>query len=182
MVAVVGVVGTLVSGTLAHRGALRSKRLELDHLLRERREERGAVERRENLEARRASYVVLNQSLRQLHGALWSWMRDLEAGRGGDGPPPEVTEADHAVRDAYAEAQMVASDEVLAAASDVWWLMRSAREQAGAAEKIRELLERASGGLYTARQTMRHDLGITALPVERPEGYGQAADAAAGSS
>lgn len=39
-------------------------------------------------------------------------------------------------------------------------------------DDIRERLERASEGLYEVRQTMRRDLGVSALPVGRPDGYG----------
>ncbi|MFF4695696.1 hypothetical protein [Streptomyces chattanoogensis] len=39
-------------------------------------------------------------------------------------------------------------------------------------DEARDQLERASEGLYEVRQTMRRDLGITELPIGRPDGYG----------
>ncbi|MEU9114539.1 hypothetical protein AB0D04_22780 [Streptomyces sp. NPDC048483] len=187
IVAVVGVLGTLVSGLLAHRGALRSKTLELRHAAQERRDERRAQERRELTETRRASYANLNQSLRHFHAALFRRYQDLAAGQAdGDAcgqPPPEVDDARQALRDVYAEAQMVASDEVLKTGGGVVHLLSRIqrmldplRREQGARETLleeaRDGLERASEGLYEVRQTMRKDLGITELPIARPDGYG----------
>lgn len=70
VVAVVGVTGTLASGLMAHRSALRSKSAELDHAERQRRDEQLVVERRETLSERRASCAALNQRLRQFHSLL----------------------------------------------------------------------------------------------------------------
>ncbi len=78
---------------------------------------------------------------------------------------------------------MVASDGVLAAGGGLVHLMSriqrlldpEAPDPAGREARLTEArdgLKRASEGLYEVRQTMRRDLGITELPIERPEGYG----------
>ncbi|MEU0805510.1 hypothetical protein [Streptomyces sp. NPDC005970] len=182
VVAVVGVLGTLMSGLLTHRSALRSKTVELEHARQEKREERQVLEHREMLEARRVSYAAFNQSLRQFHAALSQHYLDLVAGRGDGETRPEVEEARRALRDVYAEAQMVASDEVLTIGGGVVHLLSGVqslldphlREDDPLEELLAEAKDRlgtGSEGLYEVRQTMRKDLGITELPVERPHGY-----------
>jgi uncharacterized membrane protein YdfJ with MMPL/SSD domain len=184
VVAVVGVLGTLVSGILAHRSALRSKMVELEHASQQRQEEQHAQERREMLEARRASYAIFNQNLRQFHAALSRRFLDLATEQpDAQQPRPEVEEARHALRTAYAEAQMVASDEVLEIGGSVvrqLFRIQSLLDPPGQEEKTsaealdeaKDWLEQVSEGLYEVRQTMRKDLGITELPIQRPYGYG----------
>ncbi|WP_405759235.1 hypothetical protein OG234_11510 [Streptomyces sp. NBC_01420] len=182
VVAVVGVAGTLASGVLAHRGALKAKTVELDRAERQRRDEQLAAERREALAARRASYAVFNQRLRQFHSVLSKDYFALAAGEPGPDRAREREEPRRVLRDVYAEAQMVISDDVLAAAGGVVHQLHRIHALLGPHERgeeadeslddIRERLERASEGLYEVRQTMRRDLGVSALPVGRPDGYG----------
>ncbi|WP_329025447.1 MULTISPECIES: hypothetical protein [unclassified Streptomyces] len=182
VVAVVGVAGTLASGVLAHRGALKAKTVELDRAERQRRDEQLAAERREALAARRASYAVFNQRLRQFHSVL---SKDYFALAAGEADPDRAREREdprRVLRDVYAEAQMEISDDVLAAAGGVVHQLHRIHALLGPHERgeeadeslddIRERLERASEGLYEVRQTMRRDLGVSALPVGRPDGYG----------
>ncbi|SED62261.1 hypothetical protein SAMN05216483_4189 [Streptomyces sp. 2131.1] len=181
-VAVVGVAGTLASGVLAHRGALKAKTEELDRAERQRRDEQLAAERREALAARRASYAVFNQRLRQFHSVLSQDYFALAAGEAAPDRAREREEPRCVLRDVYAEAQMVISDDVLAAAGGVVHQLHRIHALLGRHERgdtadeslddIRERLERASEGLYEVRQTMRRDLGVSALPVQRPDGYG----------
>ncbi|MEU9533032.1 hypothetical protein AB0D00_11995 [Streptomyces sp. NPDC048213] len=184
VVAVVGVAGTLASGVMAHRGALRAKTVELDRAERQRRDEQLAAERREALAARRASYAVFNQRLRQFHSVLSKDYFALAAGEADPGRAREREEPRRVLRDVYAEAQMVNSDDVLAAAGGVVHQLHRIHALLGPHERgeeadeslddIRERLERASEGLYEVRQTMRRDLGVSVLPVRRPDGYGAA--------
>lgn len=184
VVAVVGVAGTLASGVMAHRGALKAKTVELDRAERQRRDEQLAAERREALAARRASYAVFNQRLRQFHSVLSKDYFALAAGEAAPGRAREREEPRRVLRDVYAEAQMVISDEVLTVAGGVVHQLHRIHALLGPHERgeeadeslddIRERLERASEGLYEVRQTMRRDLGVSALPVRRPEGYGAA--------
>ncbi|NEC66047.1 hypothetical protein [Streptomyces sp. SID9727] len=182
VVAVVGVAGTLMSGVMAHRGALRAKTVELDRAERLRREELLADERREALAARRATYAVFNQRLRQFHSVLSKDYFALAAGEARPGQGREREETRQVLRDVYAEAQMVVSDAVLSVAGGVVHQLHRIHALLGPHERgdtaeeslddIRERLERASEGLYEVRQTMRRDLGVSALPVHRPDGYG----------
>jgi hypothetical protein len=187
VVAVVGVLGTLMSGLLAHRGSLRAKHVELTHLARERQEERRAQERREIREQRRASYALFNQALRQHHAALFRQYLDLRAGRTDTAAHAEVRETGDALRDVYAESQMVASDDVMTMGGGVFHLLSRIRALlAGESadrdglevplDEVERRLRRASRGLYEVRQTMRADLGITQLPAERPDGHGATLD------
>lgn len=167
---------------LAHRGALKAKTVELDRAERQRRDEQLAAERREALAARRASYAVFNQRLRQFHSVL---SKDYFALAAGEADPDRAREREdprRVLRDVYAEAQMEISDDVLAAAGGVVHQLHRIHALLGPHERgeeadeslddIRERLERASEGLYEVRQTMRRDLGVSALPVGRPDGYG----------
>lgn len=182
IVAVVGVVGTLVSGLLAHRSALRAKSVELDHAERQKREEQLAVERREALSERRASYTAFNQGLRQFHTVLSRHYLALASGQAAPQQGQEREETRRTLYDVYAAAQMVATDEVLVAGGDVVHrlhrihaLLRQHEQEIAADESlddIRNRLERASEGLHEVRQTMRRDLGITELSIQRPDGYG----------
>ncbi|WP_416971958.1 hypothetical protein [Streptomyces sp. 4F14] len=186
VVAVVGVAGTLLSGVLAHRGALRSTSMELEHARLEREAERAATERRENVEARRASYVQLNRAIRELHLLLWQHREGLAAGTDdASAQTAERADARRELREAYATAQLVVTDEVLQAAGRIvhqlnrvhTQLERHEQQSPGTREPLDALLERlqkASEGLYEVRQHMRRDLGITNLPVERPEDHGAA--------
>ncbi|MGW7352598.1 hypothetical protein [Streptomyces sp. NPDC054784] len=183
VVAVVGVLGTLVSGVLAHRGALRSKAMELDHAERIRREERVTEERRESVNDRRAAYTSLNHQLRQFHQVLFHHHQALEAGQADPDRTRAREESRHSLRGVYAEAQMVVPDDVLLAGGGlvhqlhrIHVLLAQHEQQAAADESlhdIKERLERASEGLYETRQTMRRSLGISELPIGRPEGYGR---------
>ncbi|MFC8535368.1 hypothetical protein ACFUJY_15595 [Streptomyces sp. NPDC057249] len=182
IVAVVGVAGTLVSGVMAHRGALRAKTVELDRAERLRREELLADERREALGARRAVYAVFNQRLRQFHSVLSKDYLALASGQARPQQGQEREEPRRVLRDVYAEAQMVISDDVLSVAGGVVHQLHRihallGRHEQGTAgdeplDDVGERLERASEGLYEVRQVMRRDLGVSVLPVSRPDGYG----------
>ncbi|MDT0308419.1 hypothetical protein RM780_15830 [Streptomyces sp. DSM 44917] len=183
IVAVVGVTGTLASGLFAHRSALRTKAVELEHAARQSREERVDAERRASLEARRTSYIALNQAMRQFHAALSA---DRASAAAGEAPGAGREEYRRALRDAYAQAQMIATDAVLVAGGDLvhrlnrihrllaaWETSGAPEGGSGAPDGIGERLEESSRLLYEVRQRMRLDLGITELPVERPDGHGE---------
>ncbi|GES31150.1 hypothetical protein AB0G60_12910 [Streptomyces angustmyceticus] len=182
IVAVVGVAGTLLSGVLAHRSTLRSKSMELGHEEQQRCEERLAEERREALNERRASYAALNQHLRHFHQALSRHFLVLEAGHASAQQTQAREESRRNLREVYAEAQMTVPDDVLTSGGNLVHqlhrihVLLSQHEQEATTDEplsdIKERLERASESLYEVRQTMRRDLGITELPIRRPDGYG----------
>lgn len=185
IVAVVGVLGTLASGLLAQRSAMRTKLAELEHVERQRHEERMTQENRENREMRRKSYAELNQAMRQFHTTLSRHFLAVEAGREeGVSQTQERVQDRQALYDIYAETQMVASDAVLVPAGRLVHGLHRAHRLLGQHEgdtpgstpeeslgEIRARLEQASEQLYEVRQVMRQDLGITELPVTRPDDH-----------
>lgn len=186
IIGIVGVVGTLASGLLAHRSALRTKRIELDHAERQVREERRESDRQAYLAARRATYVTLNQSLRNYHSALWDLAPTLRTGGGSGEARQEQADraglARQALSEAYAEAQMLVSDDVLTVVGAlthrlhlIYKILMQHHTGEPADEDLDAVHERLLGtseGLYEARQTMRKDLGITSLPISRPSDHG----------
>ncbi len=155
--------------------------MELDHTERQRREDLSAADHREAVNERRASYTALNHHLRQFHQALSKHYLALEAGQANP-RTQDREESRHNLRSVYAEAQMVVPDDVLAAGGNlvhqlhrIHILLTQHEQQAAADESlgdVKQRLERASECLYEVRQTMRRDLGITELPINRPDGYG----------
>ncbi|ESP96091.1 hypothetical protein EES44_14160 [Streptomyces sp. ADI96-15] len=104
-VAVVGVVGTLLSALLTQRAADRSRQ-------RERERAELARERRGELLEMRTCYVALNTATRQYLAALTDLVHALR--RDGSGPVRQrLTEARDQHRDVYAEAQLRVPDPVL---------------------------------------------------------------------
>ncbi|GAA2532781.1 hypothetical protein GCM10010295_13920 [Streptomyces intermedius] len=104
-VAVVGVVGTLLSALLTQRAADRSRQ-------RERERAELARERRGELLEVRTCYVALNTATRQYLAALTDQVHALR--RDGSGPVRQrLTDARDQHRDVYAEAQLRVPDPVL---------------------------------------------------------------------
>ncbi|MEU6285483.1 hypothetical protein, partial [Streptomyces sp. NPDC047028] len=129
-----------------------------------------------------ASYAAFNQRLRQFHSVLSRDYLALASGQANPQQGQERQEPRRILRDVYAEAQMVISDDVLVVASNIVHQLHRIHALLGQYEQeiateepledIRDRLERASEGLYEVRQTMRRDLGVSALPIHRPDGYG----------
>lgn len=181
VIAVVGVVGTLLSGLLAHRSALRAKSIDIAHTERQQRKQELAQERRESHDARRATYTALNQALRQFHAILFREHRARAEGVDASSLASLAEQREEArgtLRDVYAEAQMVVPDDVLTISGRVvhqlfrvHTLLSRENPSDEALRDVAERLSRTSELLYEVRQTMRKDLGITALPIERPGDY-----------
>lgn len=186
IIAVVGVLGTLFSGLLAHRSSVHAKQIELDHATRRIREEREDARSSANLEARRTSYAEINRTLRNYHSALRATLMALQDGRavGSDtgGTRGALDEAREELRATFAVSQMIASDEVLNPVGELVQLLHflynnivphaEGSTPGFSLEDLRTRLDKASQGLYEVRQIMRRDLGLTSSPVERPDGYG----------
>ncbi|EST20669.1 hypothetical protein [Streptomyces roseochromogenus] len=112
VVAVVGVVGTLLSALLTQRAAERSRRRE---------QERAERARARALEAEqlRTCYVALNTASRQYLAALTDQLHALLRTEDPRAARQRLTEARDLHRDVYAEAQMRLPDPVLALAGEV---------------------------------------------------------------
>ncbi|WP_234544120.1 hypothetical protein [Streptomyces shenzhenensis] len=127
-VALVGVGGTLGAAILTQSRADRTKRMEIEAVLAQSREERRhaeelrQAERSEQktqalVELRRSCYVSLNTASRQYMTAQVNLLHALQTGSGVDLCLEQLEASRTAQRDSYAEAEMVVPDEVLAAAA-----------------------------------------------------------------
>ncbi|MFF8731207.1 hypothetical protein ACF073_32680 [Streptomyces sp. NPDC015171] len=110
VVAVVGVVGTLLSALLTQRAADRSRR-------RERERAEAVRERRRQAQELRACYVALNTCARQYLAALTDQVHALGRGEELRTVRQRLTEARDQYRDVYAEAQIRMPERVLALAA-----------------------------------------------------------------
>lgn len=142
VVAIVGVTGTLLSAFLGQRYSMLGRQLELKHQREERHEERDERDRRANLTDRRDAYIVLNSAARAFRQSLKNYLFTADK--------DTATELERTRRDflhRYAEAQLIAHDQVLNAAHQV---------SAELAETYGQLKK-----LDTARQEGReHDLDL----------------------
>ncbi|MEU2712826.1 hypothetical protein [Streptomyces sp. NPDC007205] len=112
VMAVVGVVGTLLSALLTQRAAERSRQRERE------RTERARMRARE-AEERRTCYVALNTASRQYLAALTDQVHALSRTEDPRAVRQRLTEARDLHRDVYAEAQMRLPDSVLVLAGEV---------------------------------------------------------------
>ncbi|MEU6510596.1 MULTISPECIES: hypothetical protein [unclassified Streptomyces] len=164
-VAVVGVVGTLLSALLTQRAADRGHRRELEHAERVR-------ERRAHTRELRSCYVALNTSARQYLAALTDQMHALGRGDEARVVRQRLAEARDQYRDVYAEAQMRLPEPVLDLAGDlshelgvVYGMVRRLDEGApragDAPDAVRAGIEAQWGRLRRMRREMRADLGVS---------------------
>lgn len=112
VVAVVGVVGTLLSALLTQRAAERSRQREQERAERTR-------ARMWEAEQRRTCCVALNTASRQYLAALTDQLHALLRTEGSGAARQRLTEARDLHREVYAEAQMRLPDPVLALAGEV---------------------------------------------------------------
>ncbi|MFF5531855.1 hypothetical protein ACFY71_05185 [Streptomyces cinerochromogenes] len=163
LVAVVGVVGTLLSALLTQRAADRSRRRE-----QERAEE--ARERRRHAQELRACYVSLNTSARQYLAALTDQVHALGRDEEVRTVRQRLTEARDQYRDVYAEAQLRMPDRVLDLAGGlshdlgmVYGMVRRLDDGAPRAgdspDAVRESIDELWGRLRRMRREMRSELG-----------------------
>ncbi|MCT2591571.1 hypothetical protein LHJ74_16975 [Streptomyces sp. N2-109] len=111
-VAVVGVLGTLMSALLTQRAADRSRQREQERAERER-------ERRSDTEARRSGYIALNTAARQYLAALTDQLHALSRTDDVRDVRHRLTETRDLHRDVHAEAQMRMPERVLDLAAEV---------------------------------------------------------------
>ncbi|OIJ97072.1 hypothetical protein BIV23_31710 [Streptomyces monashensis] len=112
MVAVVGVVGTLLSALLTQRAADHSRRREQERTEQVR-------ERRRHAQELRACYVALNTSARQYLAALTDQLHALGREEERRVVRQRLAEARDQYRDVYAQAQMRVPERVLGLAGDL---------------------------------------------------------------
>ncbi|MET9037697.1 hypothetical protein [Streptomyces mirabilis] len=171
LVAVVGVVGTLLSALLTQRAADRSRQREQERAeqLRERRSEAQEL---------RSCYVVFNTSARQYLAALTDHLHALGRDEDLRSVRQRLTEARDQHRDAYAEAQMRLPERVLELAGDlshdlgaVYGMVRRLDDgvpRAGdSPAAMQESIDVLWGGLREMRREMRADLGASRVDFGR---------------
>ncbi|MBE9500447.1 MULTISPECIES: hypothetical protein [Streptomyces] len=171
VVAVVGVVGTLLSALLTQRAADRSRRREQD-----RAEE--LWQRRSQAQELRSCYVALNTSARQYLAALTDQLHALGRTEDLASARQRLTEARDLYRDVYAEAQLRVPERVLDVAGD---LSRELGAVYGAVRRLDEGAPRDGdspsaaqrridalwGRLRQARREMRAELGVSPSGPDR---------------
>jgi hypothetical protein len=181
-VAVVGVAGTLGAAQLTQSRADRTKRLELQTLTQQQREDRDHAERlrqaeadearhRELITQRRSCYITLNTASRQYQTAQINLMYALRTGTDVDACLEQMEARRTVHRDSYAEAQMIVPPAVLAAASaasrqlnrgygTLKRLVASLPADGAALDAFASETETAWALLSQMRHVMRLDLGV----------------------
>lgn len=173
VVAILGVIGTLVSPLLAQWTVARSRKLEFDLQDRQRRADREDARVAQALEERRSIYARLNTAARQYTQELRAYLRSISSDEVTDDGRSALAGARQAYRDLYSEAQMIMPDRVLEAAVLVNEGLAAAYGTARRLEasnsrdleaEIKETQEYCRGKLYVLiadmRQVMREDLGV----------------------
>ncbi|MGW4824740.1 hypothetical protein ACWEP4_38940 [Streptomyces sp. NPDC004227] len=188
-VAVVGVVGTLGAALLTQSRADRLKRYELEAIARQQREERAHAEgvRQQEVRAaahheltdlRRACYVALNTTARQYQTAQINLMYALRARDDAEIQvcAEQLEERRLAVRDSYAEAQMIVPAIVLTKAqaangqlNSTYGLLKRLLAGGPASDSQLDALEAETemswAQLSNLRRAMRSDLGVDEASV-----------------
>ncbi|MFF8022754.1 hypothetical protein ACFZDJ_16800 [Streptomyces sp. NPDC007896] len=118
IVAIVGVGGTLASAVITQVLAQRAESRRLDREQQIRAAEQRASEDQRKIDQLRSCYAQLNAHDRQYRDAMLAYAYELKSGS-TDADATEVSSARRAQRDTRAEAQLLASDAVLAAESPV---------------------------------------------------------------
>jgi hypothetical protein len=172
LIAVIGVCGTLGATWLTQKHADHTKERELDHAERQRRADYEDRAREAALNTRRAAYVALNMQSRQYLTAMRNHVHALKLAPGSTSGMDEVEERRADYRNCYAEAQMIASDAVLATAREangalnqmygvLKRLENGTAMEGESAESARALIDGTRELLHELRLLMRSDLGVS---------------------
>jgi len=169
LVAVVGVVGTLLAPITTAWVSSRSRRQEFDFQQRSELTKRHMDDDQANLERLRDAYVALNSGARRYR---FQMMEDLYAIRAGTAPDPATEVARAEFQDTYAKAQMLVPDDVLRRCQTVRVALADARKLlaplAGSAEHDQRKWQEAHTflmemweAILAMQRAMRQDLGIS---------------------
>ncbi|MGW4935136.1 hypothetical protein ACWEQH_19260 [Streptomyces sp. NPDC004166] len=171
VIAALGVAGTLASGLLTQRAAARARMAELEQDHRHRRAEEERSRRQTLLEKRHACYVSLNMTDRQFHSTLLLHIDAIRIGLDTDRTRTAMEAARDAMREQWAEAQLVLPDALLPLAAKangiLWKIYEMIRRVEGGHGEHSESLETATAKLQEAkeclfelREAMRRDLKV----------------------
>lgn len=119
LIAVIGVLGTLLAPILNNLVSDRSKRKEFERSRTERLEQAEREETRATRLELRQCYVAFNTAARDYHRALRSWSYAVDNSAEEPADATEVPRMRQTFQTAYAEAQMIVSAPVLAVAQRV---------------------------------------------------------------
>jgi hypothetical protein len=171
------VCGTLLSAIFSQQLSQRARLKELEQTERQRLVEQEATDKRRRTDTLRSCYAQLNANDRNYRDAMLAYAYALRKGSPGEAEAAEVAAARRAQRDVRAEAQMIASDEVLhsegglnARLTVAYGLLKQI-ERASDASSREPLLEEVIGLLNEIikllsqmRTIMRIELGVTDRP------------------
>lgn len=171
VVAVVGIGGTLASGLLTQLSANRVRLREVEKAGEQRTQELDRAAREARIEARRVCYASLNAAALDYLTVMDNFSYALEAGRVTDEMRSELYQARRKHRSVHADAQMLLSDTVMAAADRVGKslgqvyrvlkrLDNGNPEPGEAIATAREGISSLWDHLWVMRRDMRLDLGI----------------------
>ncbi|MFE2167476.1 hypothetical protein ACFXB3_20825 [Streptomyces sp. NPDC059447] len=175
--AVVAVTGTLLAPILSQRmlGRVQAEQFDRQQLVAEAQWAR--EQRLVEVEKRRACYVTANSGYRRYRIELMKYLWRVHKGEATPEARAELDEARHAMHAAFAEAQMVASDSVLAELDALTQVLAGQysrtmrleegrpRPEGGSFEEIQAVLLRLGDQWKGMRAAMRADLGVAPGPA-----------------
>jgi hypothetical protein len=174
LVAIAGVLGTLIAPVLTQRLSFRARQQEIEAQRQQRAEERVEEQRHTAFNDRRACCIALNTAARGFRRAIKNCLFD-----GLDKMGAELEQARQVFTDQYSEAQIILPDAVTKAARPVYgtlseaygWVKAIAVQvpgdmtQPGSQKLVKYLDQEVDGEIRQLRKVMRRDLGISDLPV-----------------
>lgn len=181
IVAVAGVLGTLLSPFVSTWLTLKSRRQDYDFTQRDKEAERSRDELRAAFVERRDCYIALHTAAREYLGAIRVKSHSLESSRSSSEVDNTLAETRREYRLRYGEAQMMVPDNILRLASRVngvfaesYGMMKKIEEGTNREDEdpdaVRRLLDTAWEPLREMRAKMRGDLGVGPLRDENGDG------------
>jgi len=181
IVAVVGVLGTLLSPFVSTWLTLKNRRLDYDFNRRDKEAERSHDDMRATFVERRNCYIALNTAARENHAAIRVKSHSLESSGSSLEVDKALAEARREYRLRYGEGQMMIPDNILQLASringilaDSYGMMKRIEEGTGQEgenpDAVRRLLDTAWEPLREIRAEMRNDLGVGLLRSQGSSG------------
>ncbi|MEU4038571.1 hypothetical protein [Streptomyces collinus] len=178
--AVFGVTGTLLAPVLSQRSQSRALEAEFERQQQATQAEWERERQNAGMEQRRSCYIATNAAFRRYRVQLMNYLWHVHRGQADEAASGELEAARCAHHDAFAEAQMVASDAVLvhldelARALGASYRMTKSLEEGhpepdGSFEEIEASLRCFWERWMEARNAMRVDLGVKDTLHEPPQ-------------
>ncbi|MFD8633884.1 hypothetical protein [Streptomyces sp. NPDC059533] len=175
--AVVAVTGTLLAPILSQRVLGRVQAEQFDRQQRVAEAQWAREQRLAEVDKRRACYVTANSGYRRYRIEVMNYLWLVHKGEVTPAARAELEEARHAMHAAFAEAQMLASDTVLAELDAMTQRLAGAYARtlrleegrpvpSGSFEEIHDELRRMGDQWTDMRAAMRADLGVPPGPAD----------------